>query len=275
MGNNIGAVVTDLDGTLLTDDKQVGDADLEALHKLGDKGILRIAATGRNLRISEDVLPDEFPLDYLVFSTGCGIYDWKKKKIIHSDGLDWKQTQKVMKQFMAEEFDFTVHQPIPDNYRFYYHRQNPANHHFNEYVDRYSSFAEPLEHHEFQIDNACQLLAIIETDTKKYNDLINQLEDVKLVRTTSPLNGEAMWIEVFPRHISKAWGLKYIEKTYGVPFDNMLGIGNDYNDIDFLREVGHPRVVANAHPDLLKQFPIVASNQSCGVAEAIKTVVDF
>jgi len=275
MGNNIGAVVTDLDGTLLTDDKQVGDADLEALYKLGDKGILRIAATGRNLRISEDVLPDDFPLDYLVFSTGCGIYDWKKKQIIHSDGLDWKQTQKVMKQFMAEEFDFTVHQPIPDNYRFYYHRQNPKNQHFNEYVERYSSFAEPLEHHEFQIDNACQLLAIIETDTKKYNDLINQLEDVKLVRTTSPLNGEAMWIEVFPRHISKAWGLKYIEKTYGVPFDNMLGIGNDYNDIDFLQEVGHPRVVANAHPDLLKQFPIVASNQSCGVAEAIKTVVDF
>ncbi len=271
---NIGAVVTDLDGTLLKDNKEIGTADVNALRQLGKKGVLRVAATGRNLRISQDVLPDDFPIDYLVFSTGCGIYDWKKKKIIQSDGLPWEIAQKVIEKFKYESFDFTIHQPIPDNYQFYYHQQNPDNHHFNDYVERYSHFGEPLNDNH-QIDNACQLLAIIEADTDKYDELTQLLNDVKLVRTTSPINGESMWIEVFPRHISKAWGLKFIENKYGVPRENMLGIGNDYNDIDFLEAVGHPRVVANAHPDLLKKFPVVASNEDCGVADAIYSVVSL
>lgn len=271
----IGAVVTDLDGTLLKDDKQVGEADLAALHSLGEKNILRIAATGRNLRISCEVLPADFPIDYLVFSTGCGIYDWHQKKIIHADGLSWEQTRKVMEVFNDEAFDFTVHQPIPDNYLFYYHRQNYDNQHFDDYVNHYADFAQPLHKENFQMENACQLLAIIESDAQKYEQMAAMLQDVKLVRTTSPLNNEAMWIEVFPKHISKAWGLKYIENHYGIPFSKMIGIGNDYNDIDFLNAVGHPHVVANAHPDLLAQFPVVASNENCGVAEAICSLIDL
>src|SRR6056297_1894958 len=167
---DIGAVVTDLDGTLLNDNKQIGAADYDALSKLGEIGVIRVAATGRNLRISQEVLSPDFPIDYLVFSTGCGIYDWKNKKIVESDGLPWHITQKVIERFKHEAFDFTIHQPIPDNYQFYYHKQNEDNYHFNDYVERYSHFGEPLTaNHE--IENACQMLAIIETDTDKYDEL--------------------------------------------------------------------------------------------------------
>lgn len=280
ISKNIGAVVTDLDGTLLTDAKAVNREDINVLHALGERGIMRIAATGRNLRIAKEVLADDFPIDYLVFSTGCGIYCWRQKKIIHADGLSWEQTRNVIDHFVDEAFDFTIHQPIPDNYKFYYHQHNPDNHHFNAYLKRYENFAQPLDKDDvhkdnFRIANACQLLAIIETDTGKYQELADRLGDVKLVRTTSPLNDKAMWIEVFPRHISKAWGVRYIREQYNVAYENMIGIGNDYNDIDFLKVVGHPFVVSNAHPDLRSLFPVVASNEACGVAEAIQSVIDL
>jgi hydroxymethylpyrimidine pyrophosphatase-like HAD family hydrolase len=46
-------------------------------------------------------------------------------------------------------------------------------------------------------------------------------------------------------------------------------VGNDYNDLDLLEWAGSSFVVANAPPDLTDRFPTVASNDDCGVAEAI------
>jgi hydroxymethylpyrimidine pyrophosphatase-like HAD family hydrolase len=47
---NIRLVATDLDGTFLRNDRTISKRNLDALHQLGDRGILRVAATGRNLR---------------------------------------------------------------------------------------------------------------------------------------------------------------------------------------------------------------------------------
>lgn len=270
---DIQAVITDLDGTLLTDDKRVNKEDLHVLERLGQMGVKRIAATGRNLRISQEVLHEDFPIDYLVFSTGSGIFDWKNKKIIHAAGLSKDIAKAVIDRFIEERFDFTVHQPIPCNHKFFYHRQKVRNKHFEKYIELYAAFGEPFIRDRFDFENACQLLAIIETDVEKYEELTAFFPDVKFVRTTSPFDYKSMWIEVFPAHISKAYGLLFFEEKYNIPLSKMLGIGNDYNDIDFLNIVGYPRVVANAHPDLLGMFPVVASNENCGFAQAVKEVM--
>jgi hydroxymethylpyrimidine pyrophosphatase-like HAD family hydrolase len=44
---NIKLVATDLDGTFLKNDRTVSAANIDALHKLGEKQIVRVAATGR------------------------------------------------------------------------------------------------------------------------------------------------------------------------------------------------------------------------------------
>ena len=43
-----GLFVTDLDGTLLTDQKKIAPVDLKALNRLRDKGYLIAIATGRS-----------------------------------------------------------------------------------------------------------------------------------------------------------------------------------------------------------------------------------
>ena len=50
-------VATDLDGTFLRNDKSVSDENMEALHWLGERGILRVIATGRNLKKTREVNP--------------------------------------------------------------------------------------------------------------------------------------------------------------------------------------------------------------------------
>ena len=64
---------TDLDGTLLRDDKSISRDDWKSLHLLGEKGIVRVAATGRSMFKVKQVLPKDTPVDYIVFSSGAGI----------------------------------------------------------------------------------------------------------------------------------------------------------------------------------------------------------
>ena len=49
-----------------------------------------------------------------------------------------------------------------------------------------------------------------------------------------------------------------------------LSIGNDYNDLDLLEWAASSFVVENAPDDLKDRFPVVASHNESGVAEAVQ-----
>jgi hypothetical protein len=51
-------------------------------------------------------------------------------------------------------------------------------------------------------------------------------------------------------------------------------LGNDYNDLDLLEWSAASFVVANAPDALRNRFAAVASNNKCGVAEAIDRWLD-
>jgi hydroxymethylpyrimidine pyrophosphatase-like HAD family hydrolase len=53
-----------------------------------------------------------------------------------------------------------------------------------------------------------------------------------------------------------------------------LSIGNDYNDLDLLEWTASSFVVENAPDDLKERFPVVASHNEGGVAEAIQRWLD-
>ena len=62
----IKAIITDLDGTLLPRGGSISSGSLEAFRLAGNKGCIRIIATGRNLYSALKILPAGFPIDYLV-----------------------------------------------------------------------------------------------------------------------------------------------------------------------------------------------------------------
>ena len=78
-------VITDLDGTLLNNRQEVSFEDMKSLYWLGENNVIRVIATGRNFFSLSKVLKSNFPIDYLVFSSGAGIYDWKNKTCLITD----------------------------------------------------------------------------------------------------------------------------------------------------------------------------------------------
>ena len=75
--------MTDLDGTLLTDDKRILDKDLAAIRRFREGGGIFTAATGRGYAMARRIVEDVLHLDVpSVLFNGAGVFDFKKNKFL-------------------------------------------------------------------------------------------------------------------------------------------------------------------------------------------------
>lgn len=263
-------VITDLDGTILNHEHQISDSDFKTLTVLGQSEIFRIIATGRSLYSVNNVLPSDFPIDYLIFSNGAGILNWNSKEILYSRSLD-PEAVAIITNFLCNiEVDFMIHKPIPQNHYFVYYQSGNENPDFVRRIKIYEKFAQPMMANPGYTDNACQIIAIVPGEVSIYENIRNMLPMFKVIRTTSPLDGNSIWIEIFPQGVSKGSAAAYLCEMIGLHSDRVLGIGNDYNDLDLLNWTKHSFVVANAPPELRLKFEITDSNLNSGFTKAVR-----
>jgi len=267
-------VITDFDGTLADEKQVISGRNFETLEQLGKLGIPRVIATGRNMYSFLNAAPENIPIDYLIFSTGAGVYDWKRKTLLHKNMLTPDIVKFNTEMLIEQKKDFMLHLPIPENHRFYYHRYNFDNHDFETRIEYYSGFAQ--EYRGNSEIEATQLLAVLHSDEiNEFERLAPLTNGVKVIKTTSPITGTAIWMELFPEGISKASGIKWLCDYLGVNPAYSLAVGNDYNDLDMLRFAGKSYVVKNSPPDLRDEFENTASVHNSGFTEAVQKHIIF
>jgi len=295
--------VTDLDGTLFTDDKKIDDMDIDSLEQLGNMGVVRVFATGRSLyslqqavdKIGFSPLCNSItdggkassgggkllPVDYVIFSTGAGIMDCKKlyieckeDSIIQKYSLEPQQVESIADYFDLLKLDYMIHRPVPDTpyciYRQQSERENPD---FTSRIELYRDFSTQINCTGSVRDfgAATELLTIVPAEQgHQIADMIERsLPEFSVIRATSPLDGRSLWIEVFNRSVSKSQAISWLSDQLGIARQDVASIGNDYNDLDMLNWSGQGFVVKNAPQAFKERFTEVASNNECGVSQAI------
>jgi len=267
-------VFTDLDRTLFTSDSKISQKNYESLVRLGEEGIIRVIVTGRNLYSANQVLPANFPIDYLVISSGAGIIDFKTKEILNQAEIENNIVQRVVLYLQELDVDFMIHHPIPDNHYFeYYFASNPCLDSLRR-VKHYQQFASL--HQGLYKKNASQFIAIVSQDKEDIVEhAIENLPNLSIIRATSPLDHKSVWIEIFPQGINKGYACKNLVERLGTENDEVLTIGNDYNDIAMLESFADSYVVANA-PELLKDiYHVVSEDRADGFTEMLTKHFDF
>jgi uncharacterized protein (TIGR00375 family) len=266
-----GMVVTDLDGTLLRSDGTISGKNFEIFEKLGRKGITRVIATGRSLFSLKKVVPESFPADYVIFSTGTGIAAYPSNRLLTSSALHPSEVRMAAKILQDLDLDFSIQQPIPFNHYFKYWLSGRENPDFFRRLELYQGYCEPLAEIANTMGPAAQLLAILppEEGASTLSRVREKLPDLTVIRATSPIDHKSIWTEIFPANVSKSKATYWLATQLGVPAGNILAVGNDFNDVDLLEMAGTGFVVENAPAELKLRYPTVASNNRCGVAEAI------
>ena len=272
-------VVTDLDGTFLNDAKTVSTIDVELLNELGKQGILRVAATGRNLKKVHEVIPLSMPFDYVLFSSGAGIFNWNKQEIEAYENLSEYSTNVLIDLLIENGIGFKVNKAIPDNHKFFYYRGNNTNSEFEWYINEHSDEANEYNLNKFK-GEACQLLIILPYDLDLFDEIKTNLTKVnpmiRVIKTTSPISSSFLWMEVFPISVSKGHGLELLCRNKNLSMERTFCLGNDFNDLDMLRMTAYPMLVRNADATLKDRFPVsLSDNNHHPLKNALVRLNDF
>jgi Cof subfamily protein (haloacid dehalogenase superfamily) len=266
-------VATDLDGTFLKNDKSITKENQDTLKSLGERGILRVVATGRNLKKTQEVIAKHIPFDYIVFSSGAGVYDCKNEKILFFQNLD-KNVVRILSDFLViRDLNFHLFQPVPANYKCWYHRGSDTCSEFETYFYFHQNDAEPLPLNQTFDSEACQFLIVFPNEMDRFVRLKEEIQqnfpEVKVVRTSSPLETGYIWMEIFHHSVSKGNGVKFLCDFLQIEHEFTLGIGNDYNDIDLLEFTNYSYMVENGPPELKMRFLSTRSNEENAFAQAV------
>lgn len=273
--SNIKMVISDLDGTLLDNNREVSLNDMKSLYCLGQKNITRVIATGRNFFSLSKVLPPNFPIDYLIFSSGAGIYDWKNKKLLHSQYLPDFEVRQISNMLIQHKVDFMIHEVIPENHKFLFYRSTEHNPDFERRIQVYKDFAFELDPQHENYSHSCQILAVFPNQLELFESIEQKFNDIKIIRTTSPLDGDSIWMEIFPISVSKGHGIDWLCNFLNISSEQTISIGNDYNDIDMLEYTRNSYVVENAPEELRKKFDVCKSNTNSGFTDALSHHFDL
>ena len=270
MNTPLQIVFTDLDGTLLTSERQLSTTNLRCLHELQLAKIIRVIVTGRSYYSFSVGLTTTVPADYLIFSTGAGIIDLHSDRLLYSANLNREDIYRITRYLQDNTIDFMVHHAVPDNHYFTYSGNPDNNSDFAARIRIYQQFATRFSSYAALPESGAQVIAILSENLELFERIKAGLGDYNVTRTTSPLDHRSMWMEISPPHASKGHGAAWLSDHLGIDPSAALGVGNDYNDISLLNFTRHSYLVANAPMDLQQRFLVTLANNDDGFYHAVQ-----
>ena len=268
-------VVTDLDGTLLTNDKQVPARNREVLEQVAAKGIQIVICTGRTLPGVQSILqalPFLNQSDYMILQNGAQILRVDEaQSLVHQEVLD-KVTRETALAY-AKQFEQQEAQLVAFDRDHLYLIGAPVANHF---VERDAAFLNTA----ITLMSEAEFLAhegLIKTMILAPETVLDELESLvtPIQRDTlSLVRSQRIILEFLPKGVSKASGLDYLVKLLGFTADEVLALGDELNDVEMLQYAGTAVVMANG-PKQVQQLAdfVTLSNEEAGVAHALETLI--
>lgn len=269
--------ITDLDGTLLTDEKNFNPIDLETLSHLRSNDVVTVIATGRSVfsfnRAMSSLGIDpckDLDIDYLIFSTGAGIMDLTDGRIIFKQLISPAEASKAIQYLTQKKFDFMVLNAIPDVHHFKYRSFGHKNPDFQRRIDLYHQFATPITLNSSSNKPVTEILVITPENEgeEKISQIRKELNGFSIIHATSPLDHSSYWIEIFHPGVSKSKTAEVLATKLGINKPGIYSVGNDFNDQDLLEWSGQGYIVTNGPRELKEKYTIVSSNNQAGVTDA-------
>ena len=265
-----GIMFTDLDGTLLNSQSKISKENLRALSLLEHYRIARTVCTGRTLNSAREVVPESLPFEYLIFSSGAGICEFRSSKMIIKHEFPQELIPDVANFFLEKQIDFCIHSPIPENHRFIWFEGKERTSDLVSKLHWLKDYAKKGSINDLKkLDGATQFLAISTDGENVINEFKKKFPELSVIRSTSTLNNKYTWIEVFPKGVSKGLSSEWLANYLNIKQSNTLGLGNDYNDMDMLDYAANSYVTENAPETLKNKYKTTLNNVENGFAHAV------
>ncbi len=267
----------DIDGTLLNSRFEVSRADLEALHRAREAGVEVVLVTGRRHRFALEVA-EQLGFDLWIISSNGAVTRSLAGETFHRDLLPLEtcgQLCAAMQEFRGNTvltFDREGRGSLVlesmDELNISIRRWLEKNMEFIQFV---SPIADALT-----VDPVQAMFCGTIGRMKLVQEELSRggwEQRITVLRTEYPERDLAM-LDVLNQACSKGHAVGRWAKFRGIQRDQVMAIGDNYNDVEMLEYAGLPFVMGNACSELRgRGWPITRSNDENGVAAAVEQVL--
>ncbi|GEN95064.1 sugar-phosphatase [Pediococcus ethanolidurans] len=262
-------VAIDLDGTLLTDEKQITDKTVTVIKQASQKGVKIVLCTGRPLTGVAEHLKK------------LGLAGSDQYVITYNGALVQTIEGHTIIRHTLNYNDYTDLEALSRKLRSHFHVET-ENHIYtaNKNLSPYTIGES------FYVRMGIRYRAVSEMPTSlkiPKGMFIDPPEKITALRHKIPqtfldnyyfVQSEPYFLEVLNKSASKGHALRDLAKRLKLKPENLMAIGDQGNDLSMLKVAGTPVAMANAISEA-KQLAtfITASNEEDGVAKAIQKFV--
>lgn len=277
----------DLDGTLLNSSGQVPEANRQAIRQAEEKGVLVTIATGRRFR---DARPVGIGLGLnapLITHNGALLKYAENDETVAYSLLSRETSLEILRVGNKFGGDALVSADPHGKGTLFYDRVSDNNIPLQKYIawskTLHGDEAEKALRHVKDLSDILETTEVIHitfsgTCAAMYEMeqvLQNELLDTVTILATVYPRLDFTLIDILPPDSSKGIGVEKLALIEDLQKDEVMAIGDNFNDIEMLEFAGTAVVMGNADPRLLerREFYTTVSNDENGVAEAIKQFI--
>lgn len=258
-------LVLDLDGTLTNTKKEITPNTLQTLTEAQEQGIKIVLASGRPTYgvapLAEKLQLDKYE-GYILSYNGGEIINWKTKELMYKNLLDhavlpylYKCAQQNHFAILSYEEEYVLTEYPDDEYVIKEARLNGMK------IKKVENFLAAIKHPiaKCLIVGEPNRLAVLEKGMHEH------LKDQMGVFRSEPY-----FLELVPKGIDKAQSLAVLLKEINMTKEEMIAVGDGFNDLSMIKFAGLGVAMANAQ-DVVKENAdyITLSNEEDGVAHVV------
>jgi Cof subfamily protein (haloacid dehalogenase superfamily) len=269
-------LAADIDGTLLNPEFRISVADLAALRRVHEAGIEVVLVTGRRHTFALPIA-QMLGFDLWVISSNGAITRSLSGTTFHRDMLPAETCRQLvigMRQFrgnMVITFDKEKKGAIV------LERMDELGASIQRWLEKnmtYIDFIVPIE--DSLITDPVQ--AMFCGRISRMHEAMASIDrlglPVTVLRTEYPVRDLSI-VDILNTGCSKGHALERWANHRGIPREQVMAIGDNYNDIEMLAFAGHAFIMGNASEELRgRGWNLTRANHENGVAAAIEQVLD-
>ena len=274
---SIRLLALDIDGTLLNSQFQISPVDMSALRRAREAGIEVVLVTGRRHDFAFPIA-QQLGFDLWLISSNGAITRSLTGETYYRDLLP----ASVCRELCQAMLEFRGNSVLTFDKR---GKGSIVLEHMDELENSIRRWLEKnMQYIEFVIPLEASLVvdpvqAMFCGPIARMHQALSALQgchlvsDITILRTEYPIRNLSI-VDILNRDCSKGHALERWAAHRGIPRDQVMAIGDNYNDIEMLVFAGYPVIMGNASEELRSRgWRVTLSNDQNGVAAALEPVL--
>ncbi len=267
----------DIDGTLLNPQFQISAPDLAALRRARESGIEVVLVTGRRHTFALPIAR-MLGFDLWLISSNGAITRSLSGETFHRDLLPASTALKLCSAMHAFRGNTVVTFDTESKGAIVLEHMGELTSSIERWLEKnmdYIEFVVPIE----KAITTDPVQAMFCGTIPRMHQALTALgasglsESITVLRTEYPVRDLSI-VDVLNQGCSKGHALERWANHRGLAREQVMAIGDNYNDIEMLAFAGHPVIMGNASEELRgRGWTVTLPNDQCGVAAAVEQVL--